>query len=88
MIVANVGLLYGTYHYWTLGMLQVGDFVLIQSYLIGTFDQVTNLNRDLRRVYDAFADAGEMVAMLDLPHEILDFPGGSLLDVTKGEILR
>ena len=87
MIVANIGLLYGTYHYWTLGLVQIGDFVLIQSYLIGTFDQVTNINRDLRRVYDAFADAGEMVAMLDMPHEVADRPDAYSINVSEGEIV-
>ncbi|NBV76717.1 ABC transporter ATP-binding protein [bacterium] len=86
MIAVNIGMLYGAYHFWTLGQLQVGDFVLIQSYLIGTFDQIMNMNRELRRVYDAFADAGEMVAILDKPHGIADGTGAKILQVTKGTI--
>lgn len=86
MLVLNVGMLYGAYVFWRRGMLMVGDFVLIQAYVIGTFDQLTNVNRELRRVYDAFADAGEMVGILDTPHEILDAPDAAPLRVGEGAI--
>lgn len=72
MIGLNTAMLYGAYVYWTRGELTVGDFVLIQSYILGTFDQIFNINRDLRRVYDSFADAGEMVGILEKPHGVAD----------------
>ncbi|MDB5187494.1 MAG: hypothetical protein JWO50_14 [Candidatus Kaiserbacteria bacterium] len=84
MIIVNVSLLYGTYIFWTRGELQIGDFVLVQAYLIGTFEQLMSINRDLRRVYDALADAGEMVHILNSTHEILDIPGADTLHVDTG----
>ncbi len=87
MLGVNIGLLYGALHYWQLGMLTVGDFVLIQVYLIGTFDRLLGINRDLRRFYNLFADAGEMIDILELPHEVKDKRGAGVLEVPKGAIL-
>ncbi len=86
MIAINIGFLYGAYYFWQQGTLQIGDFVLIQSYLIVTFDQIMGMNRELRRVYDAFADAGEMVAILDMPLDVSDVIDAPDLLVTNREI--
>ncbi|HWP61316.1 MAG TPA: ABC transporter transmembrane domain-containing protein, partial [Candidatus Paceibacterota bacterium] len=60
MVGINIGLLWGALYFWQRGELTVGDFVLIQSYLIGIFDNLNNLTPNLRRFYDALADGGEM----------------------------
>jgi ATP-binding cassette subfamily B protein len=86
MIGLNVGMLYGAYVYWRRGMLTVGDFVLIQSYIAGTFDQIFNINRDLRRVYDAFADAGEMAGILERPLDVADPKAPVQLGTVRGEV--
>jgi ATP-binding cassette subfamily B protein len=82
----NVGLLYGAMVFWERGLLTVGDFVLIQSYLLGLFDQLFGLNREVRRFYDAFADASEMVTILKTPHDIQDAPEAPALKITRSEI--
>lgn len=87
MIGLNVGMLYGAYVYWRRGMLTVGDFVLIQSYIAGTFDQIFNINRDLRRVYDAFADAGEMAGILERPLDVADPKTPVQLGTVRGEVM-
>jgi ATP-binding cassette, subfamily B, bacterial len=86
MIAINIGLLYGALHYWELGVLTIGDFVLIQTYLLGTFLRLESLNRDLRRFNDVYADANEMVQILNMAYEIKDKRGAKKLKVTKGEI--
>ncbi|HEX4997789.1 MAG TPA: ABC transporter ATP-binding protein, partial [Terriglobia bacterium] len=86
MIGINVGLLYGALQYWRQGRLTVGDFVLIQVYLFGTFDRLLNINRELRRFYDMFADAGEMIEILRMPHDIRDKAGARPLEISAGEI--
>ncbi len=86
MIVIEVGLLGGGVYYWQQGLFTVGDFVLIQAYLITTFDRLVSINRELRRFYDAIADAGEMVAILQTPHEIQDFPNAKVLEVSSVNI--
>ena len=86
MAALNIGILYGAVLFWQKGLVTVGDFVLIQVYLIGTFDRLLGLNRELRRTYDAFADASEMVEILEEPHEVLDRPGARPFSFAKGVI--
>jgi ATP-binding cassette subfamily B protein len=86
MVAINIGLLYGAVIYWQKGLLTIGDFVLIQSYLLGLFGQLLGINYTLRRFYDAYADAVEMVEILDAPHEIQDQPNALPLKVTEGAI--
>lgn len=67
-------------------MATIGDFVLIQSYLMTVFDRLVMINHQLRRVYDAFADAGAMAYILELPHQIADKKKAKALQVTEGAI--
>ncbi len=86
MVVINVILLYVALHFWELGVLTIGDFVLIQAYLLTTFDRLFSINREIRHFNEAFADAGEMVEILETPHEVQDQPNASSLVVSAGAI--
>ncbi len=86
MLGINIGLLYGAVIFWERQLITIGDFVLIQSYLLGLFDQLAGMNRDIRRFYDAYADAVEMVEILKTPHEIQDRPNAAQLKVTHAEL--
>lgn len=86
VMAIEVGLLGGAIVLWQQGLVSVGDFVLIQTYLISIFDRLVGINRDLRRFFDGFADAGEMVYILNLPHEIKDKRGAKPIEVSKGEV--
>jgi ATP-binding cassette subfamily B protein len=87
MIGLQLGLLLGAFYFWRRGLLPVGDFVLIQTYALGIIDGLVNVTRELRRVYDAVADAGEMVAILKEPHAIADKHGAAALVPSAGEIV-
>ncbi|MEI7719948.1 MAG: ABC transporter ATP-binding protein [bacterium] len=87
MVVIETALLYIAIHYWQLGLLTIGDFVLIQAYLMTTFDRLISINRELRGFFSALADGGEMVAILELPHEIQDVAKAKKLKVATGEIV-
>ena len=86
MVGINIGLLYGALVFWQRGELTVGDFVLIQTYLLGTFNLCGSITRELRRFYDAFANASEMVEIMELPHEVQDAPDAHDLAVTSARI--
>ena len=86
MLIIEVGLLYGATVFWSKGLLTVGDFVLIQAYLLTTFDRLVSINRELRRFFDAFADSSEMAYILELPHGIQDVPSASPLVVSNASI--
>jgi ATP-binding cassette subfamily B protein len=87
IIVINVGLLGGAVYYWNLGQLTLGDFLLIQAYVLGSINALIGVNRQLRHFNEALADASEMVEILNTPHEIRDLPGAKPLIVTRGEIV-
>ena len=86
MIMIEIGLLFGATALWGKGGLQLGDFVLIQAYLLSTFDRLVQINRELRRFNDAFADASELVFMLEMPHEIQDAPHAENLRIKNAQI--
>jgi len=71
---------------WEKGVITVGDFVLIQLYIFSLIDQVWNIGNTLRRLYDAFADASEMIDIMELPFSITDVPDADPLVPTKGSI--
>jgi ATP-binding cassette subfamily B protein len=80
-------LLYGAVHYWHEGLLTIGDFILIQSYLLTTINQLNGINYQIRNFYDALTDAGEMVAIMKTEHEIKDVENAPELAVSAGTIL-
>ena len=71
---------------WQEGRLTAGDFVLMQSYLIALIWRIWEVGRNIRDLYESFADAEEMVEILNTPHEIQDAPKAAVLTVPKGEI--
>ena len=87
MIVIEIGLLWGATIFWSRGLLTIGDFVLIQAYLLTTFDRLVSINRELRRFFDAFADSSEMAYMLQIPHGVKDAPLARPLSISEGAIV-
>ena len=85
-IIVEIGLLGGAVLLWQRGLLTVGDFVLIQVYILGLIDRVWDVGNTLRRLYDAFADASEMINITETPYAIQDVPGARPLEIAKGEI--
>jgi ATP-binding cassette subfamily B protein len=86
MLGINVVLLYTAVQFWQRGELTIGDFILIQTYLMGTFDLLGGITQQLRRFYDALADAEEMSLILSQPHDIRDVAGARDLQVTNAVI--
>ncbi len=86
LLLIEIGLLGGAVIFWQKGLLTVGDFALIQAYLITTFDRLVSINRELRGFYSNFADASEMMTILNIPHEIQDVPNAKKLMVGEGAI--
>lgn len=86
MISFEIGILYLAVWLWQKGKLTVGDFVLIQVYLINIFHRVWNFGRIIRGIYEALADAEEMTIILNTPHEIQDVIKANKLRVAKGKI--
>ncbi len=86
IILMEFLLFYFSIKYWQLGMITLGTFVLLQSYLIGFIGQLWDFSRVVRDFYEGFADAQEMVEILALPHEIKDTPTAKPLIVERGSV--
>ena len=54
--------------------------------MLALFNQIWNLGRIIRRTYESMADAKEMVAILNTPHEIKDSSQAKILKVKNGAI--
>lgn len=86
MIGLEFGLLYFAVGYWQEGRLTVGDFALLQAYMVQIFDHLWDVGRYIRSAYESLADANEMTEMLLEPHEIVDRPGAVKIQVKAGTI--
>ena len=86
MIGLELGVFYLAVRLWQKDQLTVGDFVLIQTYLLTIFHQLWNFGRIIRRYYEHIADAQEMTEILETPHEIQDTKSAKELKVTQGKI--
>lgn len=76
-ISLQTGLLIGGVFLWQRGIITIGDFVLIQVYIFGLIDRIWGVGQNMRRLYDAYADANEMIEIFDKPHAILDKKGAA-----------
>lgn len=85
-IALEIGMFYVAIRLWQQGRLTVGDFVLIQAYLITTFDRLWNFGKHIRVIYENLADAEDMTKILTTHHEIVDTPKAKTLKVTAGAV--
>ncbi len=84
--ILEFGVIYYAIQFWQQGLLTVGDFALLQSYILITFRKMWDIGRYIRDTYEAYADAKEMVEILNTPHEIRDTKTAKALEVTRGRI--
>jgi ATP-binding cassette subfamily B protein len=82
----EIGSLFYALKLWRAGLFTVGDFVLLQTYLIQIFDHLWGIGRNIRKTYEALADADEMTEILLAPIGVKDIPGASKLKVRSGRV--
>jgi ATP-binding cassette subfamily B protein len=68
------------------GKLTVGDFVMVQAYMIQITMPLGFLGTVYREIRQALVDMGEMFDLLHQPAEISDKPGATVLTVQGGEV--
>ncbi len=86
MIFLEFGIFYIAIDLWTKGIITVGDFVLLQAYLLTIFHQLWDVGKMIRHYYERIADAEEMAEIFDTPHEIVDSRRAKPLVIKKGKI--
>jgi len=87
MIALEMGMFYLAIKLWQKNILTLGDFVLIQAYLINIFNRIWGFGRTIVRIYEGLSDAEEMTVIINTEPEIRDIPKAKNLVVNKGEIV-
>lgn len=86
IIFAELGLVGGALYLWSKGQVTIGTIILLQTYIISLIDDVWGFSRIVQAVEESYADAREMVEILETPHEVQDKPDAKLLQVIEGKI--
>ncbi|MFA5792575.1 MAG: ABC transporter ATP-binding protein [Candidatus Gracilibacteria bacterium] len=82
----DIAVIYIGIQLWKTGDFTPGHFVLLQSYMLELYHQLWSFGRTLRRFYELFADANEMMEIIEKPSDIVDAPGARILRVPNGEV--
>lgn len=85
-LILEVGIMVYAIVLWQRGQFTLGDFALIQAYLMTIMDKIWDFGSVIRWTYQNLADAEEMTEVLETPPEILDAPKAKALAVTRGMI--
>jgi len=86
LVVIEMGTMYFAIQLWIDGKLNLGDFVLIQLIIMQLWSLVWGLQQVFRGLFEATADAQEMVDIMNMPYDIKDAPNAKKLKVTEGAI--
>lgn len=86
IILMEFFIFYFAIEYWQAGIVNLGIFILLQAYVLGLGHRLWDFSRVIRDLYHNFADAKEMVEILNLPHEIKDLPDAKEFKAVKGDV--
>ena len=71
---------------WSVGGMSIGDFALIQAYLLKVFGKMNFFSRTMQRWYASLANAKEMADILNTPHVMVDKDSAPALSNVSGKV--
>lgn len=71
---------------WSMDLIDIWFFVLLQMYLLRLIDQLWHVWNVFRRLYRWFSESAEMLEVLDEAHEVQDIENAGELRVSSGII--
>ncbi|MBT4856787.1 ABC transporter ATP-binding protein [Candidatus Uhrbacteria bacterium] len=86
LAILELVIMYYAIDLWLQGVLTAGDFALLQGYTVMIIRKMWDIGRYIRDTYEAYAEAKEMVEILNTPHAIRNTKSAKSLEVTGGEI--
>ena len=86
LIVLEIGIFYFAIKLWAKDVLTIGDFVLIQSYIITIIMMVWDFGKIIMRIYERLAEAEEMTIVFNTPHEVSDDLLAKDLEIKLGRL--
>ena len=86
MIALDFGVMYFLLSQWRKGLATIGDFVLVQSYLMQAFERLWNVGQNIQEIEQEISDANEMTEILLKEPGVIDIPNAKALKVKEGAI--
>lgn len=86
IVLVEVAVLYVGVGLWSKGLMSIGLFVLVQTYVLQLADRLWSFSRVVRDLYEAFANAKEMAEIMMLPHSIQEKKNAKVLKNVEGEV--
>jgi ATP-binding cassette, subfamily B, bacterial len=85
-VILNFSIFYLAIRLWQKNLLTIGDFVLLQAYVLNIIWRIWDFGRMIQRIYERLSDSEEMTIALNTPHDIQDVPGAKDIVINKGLI--
>ena len=86
IVLVEVAVLYVGVDLWSKGLMSIGLFVLVQTYVLQLAERLWSFSRVVRDLYEAFANAKEMAEIMTLPHSIQEKKNAKVLKNAEGEV--
>lgn len=86
MIGVEFVLMYIAVRLWKEETFTIGDFIMLQGYLVGLFNKLWDFGKLIRHSYEALADASEMVEIMEKMPDVMDVRNAKPLDPQNGRI--
>lgn len=84
--VFNIAIIWLAVDLWKGGVVPAGTIVLVQLYVISSFNIVRSISKNIIRISTALTDANEMVNILDRDPGVMDVSEPKKISITKGKI--